>query len=378
MPSSPWGGVLLQWAGYSGFNVFVESNSTAPPWRPDRFARRRPYLEARAAILTAVRGWFADQGFIEVDTPALQVSPGLEPHLRAFATELAEPFDEATRRLFLHTSPEYAMKKLLAAGVPRLFQIAHVWRNEARSPIHHPEFTMLEWYAADAPWTDLIDRTEALVRVALDAVPSDLSHGLMRWGDGRADVAGSFERLTVAEAFTRYAGVDVLATIADDGAVDDLALAAAARAASIPGHGDDTWEDTFFRIFVDRVEPRLGFGRPTFLEAWPAPLAALAQLDPSSPRIAQRVELYVAGLELANGFGELTDAAIQRRRFEADVAAKARLGAPAYPIDEDLLAALDHGIPPTAGMALGFDRLVMLATGASAIDDVLWLPVAGG
>lgn len=370
--------MLLQWAGYSGFGVFVESNSTAPPWRPDRFARRRPHLEARAAILSAVRGWFADQGFIEVDTPALQVSPGLEPHLRAFATELAEPFDEATRRLFLHTSPEYAMKKLLAAGVPRLFQIAHVWRNEARSPIHHPEFTMLEWYAADALWTDLIDRTEALVRVALDAVPSDLSHGLMRWGDGRADVAGSFERLTVAEAFTRYAGVDVLATIADDGTVDDLALAAAARAAGIPGRDDDTWEDTFFRIFVDRVEPQLGFGRPTFLEAWPAPLAALAQLDPASPRIAQRVELYVAGLELANGFGELTDAAIQRRRFEADVAAKARLGAPAYPIDEDLLAALDHGIPPTAGMALGFDRLVMLATGASAIDDVLWLPVAGG
>lgn len=331
---------------------------------------------ARSAILTALRTWFGQNGFVEVDTPALQVSPGVEAHLRAFATTLEEPFGLGARPMFLHTSPEYAMKKLLAAGVPRLFQIGHVWRNEARSPIHHPEFTMIEWYAADEDQDALLAQCADLVRAALAAVPNDLSRGCLTFGAQSADPAGPFERVTMAEAYLRYAGIDLLATLRVDGSPDHGALRAACRTKGITAADGDTWEDMFFRIFVDRIEMHLGIGRPTLLVDWPAPLAALARLDPEDPRIAQRCELYVAGLELGNGFVELTDAAEQRRRFETDLATKEALGVPGYPIDDDLLAAMEHGLPASVGMAVGFDRLVMLATGAETIEDVLWLPVA--
>jgi elongation factor P--(R)-beta-lysine ligase len=327
-------------------------------------------------MLAAVRAWFAGRGFVEVETPALQVSPGLEPNLRAFPTDLDEPFGLGSQRLYLHTSPEFAMKKLLAAGVPKLFQICHVWRNEARSPIHHPEFTMIEWYAADTTWRDLGTHCEGLVRAALEAVPRPLSQGLLRWSGKAADPSLPFERISVASAYARDAAIDLLATLGIDGAPDAAALADACTKAGIRVEEADTWEDMFFRVFVDRIEPNLGVGPPTLLESWPAPLAALAQIDPGDPRVAQRVELYVAGLELGNGFGELTDAVDQRQRFERDLTAKRRLQAPVYPIDEDFLAALGHGVPPSAGMAIGFDRLVMVATGAEKIDDVLWLPVA--
>lgn len=331
---------------------------------------------ARAAVLTALRAWFGRNGFVEVDTPGLQVSPGVETHLRAFSTTLEEPFGLGARQMYLHTSPEYAMKKLLAAGVPRLFQIGHVWRNEARSPVHHPEFTMIEWYAAKEDQDALMTQCADLVRAALAAVPHDLSGGCLSFGTQTADPAGPFERLTMAEAYARYAGIDLLATLRVDGSPDHGALLAACRAGGIAAADGDTWEDMFFRIFVDRIEMNLGIGRPTLLVDWPAPLAALARIDPADRRIAQRCELYVAGLELGNGFVELTDAAEQRRRFETELAAKAALGAPAYPMDDDLLAAMEHGLPASVGMAVGFDRLVMVATGAETIDDVLWLPVA--
>lgn len=277
--------------------------------------------------------------------------------------------------MFLHTSPEYAMKKLLAAGVPRLFQVAHVWRNEARSSIHHPEFTMIEWYATDQGQDALTAQCEALVRAALAVVPPTLSLERLRFAGKSADPAGAFERLTVAQAFERDAGIDILATLEAGGAADRDALRTQCLATGIAVEEADTWEDMFFRVFVNRVEENLGVGRPTLLVEWPAPLAALARIDPIDPRIAQRIELYVAGLELGNGFVELTDPVEQRRRFDADLATKRRAGAPVYPIDEDFLAALDHGLPASAGMAMGFDRLVMAATGAATIEDVLWLPV---
>jgi len=354
----------------------VKSNGIAPPWRPDQFARRAPFLQARVAILGALRAWFGRNDFVEVDTPGLQVSPGLEPHLRAFATTLVEPFDLGARKMFLHTSPEYAMKKLLVAGVPRLFQIAHAWRNEARSPIHHPEFTMIEWYAADQDQDALAEQCMALVREALGAVSPALSDGRLRFEGQSADPISAFEKLTVAQAFDRFAGIDVLATLDANGASDRDALHAMCTAAGVTVAETDTWEDMFFRVFVDRIEANLGVGRPTLLLDWPAPLAALAQIAPDDLRIAQRLELYVAGLELGNGFVELTDPAEQRRRFETDLATKEQTGAPAYPVDEDLLEALAHGLPQSVGMAIGFDRLVMVATGAPTIEDVLWLPVA--
>ena len=349
--------------------------SAAPWWDPARFAARRPFLAARSGITAATRAWFIDQGFSEVETPALQVSPGLEPHLRAFATELEEPFDQGSRGLYLQTSPEFAMKKLLAAGCPRIFQLARVYRNGERSATHHPEFTMLEWYRTGATIAALIDDASALLLSAWNAVAPELRGDGLRWNGLQCDPLKPMQVLTVADAFARYASIDLLATAPDPHHPDaDLLRAAAARTGFIlPPTGD--WEDLFFHIFLASIEPKLGVGAPTALIEYPVSMAALARPCESDPRVAERVEIYVAGLELANGFGELTDVAEQRRRFEADMDKKQRLYGVRYPIDEDFLAALAQ-MPEASGIALGFDRLVMLATGAAAIDDVLWAPVA--
>ena len=344
-----------------------------PWWTQDQFAARLPLLEARARINGAVRAFFAAQRFAEVETPVLQISPGLEPHLTAFATALESPWGGAPTPLYLHTSPEFAMKKLIAAGMPRIFQIARVFRNRERSIIHHPEFTMLEWYRATASYRDLMEDCVGLLRACLTAA------GRMRFVHGaqECDPFGDWQRLSVAEAFTRYAGIDILATAPDPQAPDFALLAAAARKIGIaPGEGD-SWEDLFFRVALDRIEPHLGISVPTILYDYPISLAALARAKPGDPRVAERFELYVAGVEVANAFGELTDAAEQRRRFEADRAKKqARYGF-CYPIDEDFLAALAL-MPECAGIALGIDRLAMLATGAARIEDVLWAPVIEG
>lgn len=350
--------------------------SRTPWWRPDRFAERRPYLQARAAMATALRQWFAGQGFIEVETPALQVSPGLEPHIRPFVTQLEAPFDQGSRRMYLQSSPEYAMKKLLAAGETKIFQLARVFRNGERGATHEPEFTMLEWYRAGAGWQDLGADCEGILRAALAAVDPVLSTGRLRWQDRAVDPAAPFERLSVAEAFARHTGIDLLATAPDPQRPDAGRLAARAAEIGIPTSPQDTWDDIVFRILLDRIEPHLGAQRPTLLHSYPASMAALARLDPTDARLAERCELYVAGLELANGFGELTDAAEQRRRFAGEQAQKREFLGDDVPLDDDFLAALDHGLPPSAGMAMGFDRLVMLATGATDIRQVLWAPVA--
>jgi lysyl-tRNA synthetase class 2 len=324
--------------------------SPLPWWHPRSFAARRANLEARARIASALREHFARQAFVEVETPALQVSPGLEPHLFAFETRLRAPDAPAERTRYLHTSPEFAMKKLLVAGVPRLFQLAHAFRNRERSSTHHPEFTMLEWYRAGSDYTALMNDCEALLRLALDASGRDR----LVWRGAECDPRAPAERISVAEAFTHHAGRDVF----------DLE----------PGPGD-TYEDQFFRVFLNEIEPKLGIGRASLVYDWPIALGALARAKPGDARVAERVELYVCGLELANGFSELTDAAEQRRRFAHDVSEKARLYGERYPVDGDFLAALEHGLPASAGMALGFDRLVMCATGAERIEDVLWAPV---
>jgi lysyl-tRNA synthetase class 2 len=305
-----------------------------------------------------------------VETPALQQSPGLEPHLMAFATELQEP-GAGLRPIFLHTSPEFAMKKLLVAGVPRLFQLAHCFRNGERGRVHHPEFTMLEWYRAGVGYRDLMADCEALLRAALAAAGAP--H--FTWQGKTADPARPWTYMGVAEAFERFCGIDLLATAHDPLAPSLEALAAAARPLGIAPHEGDAWEDLFFRIFLERIEPLLGIGAPAILYDYPISMAALARAKPEDARLAERFELYVGGLELANAFGELTDAAAQRRRFVADQAKKRARYGTAYPIDEDFLAALEHGMPESAGIALGLDRLVMLASGAERIEDVLWAPV---
>ena len=324
---------------------------------------------ARNRIAAAMRRWFEDRDFVETAAAALAVSPGNEAHLHAFATEAVGP-GGGRSPLYLHTSPEFAAKKLLAAGEERLFELARVWRNRERGPLHHPEFTMLEWYRARAPYETIMADCLALLRIAAEAAGSKS----LSFRGQAVDPASEPEALTVAEAFARFAGVDLLATVADDASTDRDALAAAALAQGIRVAADDTWSDVFSRVLVEKVEPHLGADRVTFLYEYPAAEAALAQRKAADPRVAERFELYACGVELANCFGELTDPAEQRRRFEAEMAEKARVYGETYPIDEDLLAALAI-MPPASGGALGFDRLVMLATGAQRIEQVLWSPV---
>lgn len=337
-------------------------------WDAGRHADRRPFLLARNRIKAALRRWFEDQGFIEVETAILQVSPGNEAHLHAFQTTMISP-DGSRRPFYLHTSPEFACKKLLAAGERRIFTFAPVFRNRERGHLHHPEFTMLEWYRAGETYDVLMEDCIALLNaVAEAAATAQFTHR----GISVARTSEA-ERLTVAESFTRFAGIDLLATT-PDGQPDRDALAEAAAAAGVRVAVDDTWADIFSRILVERIEPHLGRARPTILYEYPVSEAALARPRPDDPRVAERFELYLCGVELANGFGELTDPAEQRRRFEAEMAEKARIYGERYPIDEDFLAAL-YSMPPASGIALGFDRLVMLATGAGHIEQVLWTPL---
>jgi lysyl-tRNA synthetase class 2 len=327
-------------------------------WRPDKLSRRLPHLTARARLQAAIRQWFASESFVEVETPILQVAPGAEVHLAGFATEWELP-DGEERERWLHSSPEFAMKKLLAGGIPKLFQFARVFRNAEGSALHHPEFTMLEWYRAGVGYEAIMADCAALL--ALTGVDE------LRWQGNRCDPRVPPERLTVAEAFQRHAGVDLLATV---GSAEKLS-----RASGVAMHAGDSWDDVFFRVMFDKIEKQLGMGRPTILCEYPIAMAALARAKPGDPRVAERFELYACGVELANAFGELTDPAIQRTRLQADMDEKERLYGLRWPVDGDFLAALDHGLPDCAGIALGFDRLVMLASGASHIEDVLWLPV---
>jgi lysyl-tRNA synthetase class 2 len=315
---------------------------------PDALAARLPALRARARILAAVRGFFAGQGFLEVETPARVPAPGQEVHLEAFP---------AGGDRHLITSPEYHMKRLVAAGSGPIFQIARAFRAEESGPHHQPEFTIVEWYRPGAPLEALAADCEALLRAAVAA------------GGGRpaVDVDGPFERTTVRALVARHAGIDL------QGDESAEVLRARAQAAGIQTGGARAWDDVFFQIFLDRVEPHLGRGRPTFVFDWPAPLAALARRHPADPRLAERFELYAGGLELANAFGELTDPVEQRARFVQESAERRARGRTVYPIDERLLEALAR-MPPTAGIALGFDRLVMLALGEPDIRQVLAFP----
>jgi lysyl-tRNA synthetase class 2 len=316
-----------------------------------------PFLRRRALLTEATRAYFRARRYLEVETPYAVVAPGEEVHLQAFRTERRFP-DQGRQTLWLHTSPEFAMKRLLVAGAGKIFQLARVWRNNEASPRHAAEFTLLEWYRPGASMTALMDETESFLRAVLPPKP--------RWQGIDCDLA-HFERLTVAEAFTRWTGADVLATEGD-------ASALAAQAGETLRPGED-WEDLFFRLLLGRIEPHLGRGNPTFLTHFPASQAALARRDPADPRVAERFELFVCGIELANAFVELTDAAEQRARFLADRERRLALygSGSDWPLDEDFLAALAHGMPEAAGIAMGFDRLAMLATGANRIDQVLWL-----
>ncbi|RRI01368.1 EF-P lysine aminoacylase GenX [Mesorhizobium tamadayense] len=343
----------------------------SPWWTPHIHADRRPRLMARNAIAAALRGWFAERDFVEVTTAALQVSPGNEAHLSAFATE-AIGRDASRQPLYLHTSPEFACKKLLAAGEKRIFNLGAVWRNRERGPLHHPEFTMLEWYRVGEAYERLMADCAEFLALAADKAGAKS----FQFRGREADPFAEPERLSVAEAFLAHAGIDLLATVASDGSTDRGALHAALSRAGLRTAPDDNWADLFSRVMVEKIEPALGQGRATILYGYPVSEAALARPSAEDPRVAERFELYCCGVELANAFGELTDPAEQRRRFVAEMDEKERIYGERYPLDEDFLSALAI-MPQASGAALGFDRLVMLATGATKIEDVIWAPVAG-
>ena len=332
--------------------------------------RRREHARARARLAAEVRRFLGERRYDEVETPCLAPAPGMEPHLHPFETAFVpEGAAGAAHPLWLLTSPEYAMKRLLAEGFDRVFQLSRVFRNGEISRTHNPEFTMLEFYRSGTDHRGIMDDLEALVRAVAPAFPGE-HRGVA--------LDGPFERLTCAEAFRRHAGVDLAACLRPDGTGDAEALRAAARAAGHdPGPGGaEPFEDVFFRLMLDHVEPRLGAARPTFLTQWPASMAALARLDAADPRWADRFELYAGGLELANGFHELNDAAEQRRRLVAEQEERRRLGRSVLPLDEAFLAAVGR-MPQAGGVAVGFDRLLMLLVDAASIEDVLLFPASG-
>lgn len=342
--------------------------TTSPWWSSHIHADRQPLLQQRNRIKTAIRAHFEREGFTEVECGALAASPGNEAHLHAFATEMVTTAGER-RTLYLHTSPEFAAKKLLAAGETRIFEFARVFRNRERGALHAPEFTMLEWYRANEPYARVQADCLTLMRLAADTVGAKAFVYRDRSCDPRAEA----ERLTVAEAFTYHAGIDLLSTLSSDGVGERNAFATKARRAGFTIAENDGWSDIFSKVLAAAVEPKLGKGKPTLLVEYPRCEAALARATPHDGRVAERFELYACGVELANGFGELTDPVEQRVRFEAEMAEKQRIYGERYPVDEDFLRALEH-MSPASGVALGFDRLVMLTTGAPRIDDVLWTP----
>lgn len=342
-------------------------------WKPEIYMKNTANRLARARIISEIRAYFEEQDFQEVDTPALQVCPGMEVHLKAFTTELDSPLGESALVRHLHTSPELTMKKLLVAGLPKIYQLCHCYRNEAIGQTHLPEFTMLEWYRKDTTYKAMMTDTEQIVK----RCAARCGVKTLRFKDFTCDPFAAWERLSVAEAFQKYAHIDIMATLDKDPALLPAVDALKAQAVQ---HGiwvseNDNWEDIFFRIMMEKIEPYLGHGRPTILYDYPTCLGALARRKPTDERLCERFEAYICGVELCNAFSELTDPSEQRKRFESDSNAKMRLYGYTYPIDEDFMQALEFGMPQASGNALGVDRLIMLITGAEDIQDTTWAPV---
>ena len=340
-----------------------------PFWNLNFHAERRPFLLQRGEIIKALREHFAELEFVEVETAVLQISPGNETHLQAFKTELLQPGYRDRR--YLRTSPEFACKKLIAAGERRIVEFARVFRNNERAPLHHPEFTLLEWYRAHGRYELLMEDCMTVIACAADTVGTRS----VSWRERIADPCAEPERLTVADAFSLHAGIEFRQTLTPDGA-DRPRFAMMASDIGVYVSKDDTWGDVFSRIMSEKIEPYLGLGRPTILDEFPAEMSPLARPKASDPSVAERFEVYLCGVEIANGFGELNDASEQRRRLAAQMAEKERIYHERYPIDDDFINAL-RSMPAACGVALGLDRLVMLVTGAPDIEHVMWTPVAG-
>jgi lysyl-tRNA synthetase class 2 len=334
-------------------------------WEPYNFERKKPFLEKRMKMIRAIRAHFDNQGFWEVETPILQVSPVMDTHILALKTDLKGVDLKYDKTLYLHTSPEFAMKKLMVAGVRDLYQVCHVFRNADHSRVHSREFTMIEWYRTGVPYQKIMQDCVDLLRHCAEAIGvKTYSHR------GRAaDPFMEWQMLSVTQAFEQYAGIDLTRYLeATDG------FRAAIRARGMHTADDDRWDDLFFRVMGEKIEPHLGMQAPCILYEYPVSMASLSRPKPGDPRFAERFELYVCGIEVANAFGELTDAAIQRERFHEELTLKEQVYGERYPVDEDFIAALEYGLPESSGIALGVDRLAMLAAGVDELEDVLWTP----
>lgn len=332
-------------------------------WLPHNFEQQKPYLEARMRMIKAIRGYFDENSFWEVATPVLQVCPVMDTHIHAFKTDILGLDLQKERELYLHTSPEFAMKKLMVAGVSKLYQICHVFRNGEGSRLHRPEFTMIEWYRAPGGYEDIMSDCKELLRHCA----RELEIKTFEFDGHSADPFKDWQRLSVCEAFETMADLDLAAYLEDTEGFRQAITEQGIRVAE-----DDRWDDLFFRVMAEKIEPHLGMGAPTILYDYPASMASLSRKKPDDPRFAERFELYVCGVELANAFGELTDADEQRQRFIEEMDIKEKLYGERYPIDEEFLEALEYGLPESGGIALGIDRLAMLATGADKIEQVLW------
>lgn len=330
-------------------------------WNPAHFLKKMPYLQCRSSVLKALRLWFEAEGFQEVETPILQISPVMDTHIHAFDTDIKDRNLRIIDKLYLHTSPEFAMKKLMTAGIEKPYQICHVFRNGDDSPKHSPEFTLLEWYRASTDYKAMMDDCINMLRY----VAEKLEIQEYKYKQFSASPFLEWNIISVTEAFEKYAQIKL------DNCLEDNveSLRDAARKAGVSVRDNDRWDEVFFAVMQEKIEPHLGMGVPTILYDYPLSLASLSK---RKGRYAERFEVYVCGLELANAFTELTDAAEQRKRFEEEMAFKKNLYGESYPIDEDFIDALEFGMPESSGCALGFDRLAMLAAGTDDIHNVQW------
>ncbi len=336
--------------------------------QPDKLT----YLYQREKIVDAIRHFFKSQEFLEVDTPLLVKSPGTEPYLEVFATTLLD-FERHPTPAYLLTSPEYALKKLLVTGIPKLFSICKSFRNaEGLSFKHNPEFTIMEWYRTHADYTDIMKDCEQLfVAIARTLDTTQIGPTTSWTYQGKMyDLTPPWERISVAEAFFSYCGIDV------DTLLDERKLKEAGKKRGFSVESTTTWEQVYNQFLLNDIEPHFGVDHPTIIYDFPVSQASLAKKKDSDPRFAERFEFYVAGIEMGNAFSELTDAEEQRSRFESELNERAILGKTAYQLDEDYLEAIKAGLPPTGGIAVGIDRIVMFFADAPQISDVVVFPAS--
>lgn len=323
-------------------------------------SQKQKNLHLRARIIKGIRAFFDQQGFLEVETPLLVQCPGMEPHIAAFETV----YENQTH--YFHTSPEYAMKRLLCAEYEKIYQICKTFRNEPVGKMHNPEFTMLEWYRAQADYTHIMHDTEHLIASLATHI---FNRPTLQYNEKTIDLSPPWPRLSVHDALVQYAQIT---------ADPFTHTAQFIQQAQKKGHtnvlNDDSADTAFFKVFLDAVEKHLGTQKPTFLIDYPASMAGLATRKKNAPHLAERFELYIAGLELANAFTELTDPVEQRARFEQEQEQRRKENSPIYPLDEAFLNALKEGMPPSGGIALGIDRLVMLFAQETNIQNVMAFP----